>query len=86
MIANEPVAVTEHEREADGIEENAAEAGVHHAFHKHVYRFTGTAETGFEHREADLHAEHQEGGNQRPGGIDRIYDIPAAFTTGASSA
>ena len=75
MIADEAVAVAEHEREADGVEQNAAEAGIHHAFHQHVYGFAGAAEAGFEHREADLHAEHQERRDQCPGGVDRVDDI-----------
>ena len=75
VIADEAVAVAEHERETDGVEQNAAKAGVHDAFHQHVHRLARTAEAGFEHREADLHAEHQERRDQRPHGVDRIDDV-----------
>ncbi len=71
VIADEAVAVAEHEGEAEGVEENAAKAGVHDAFHQHVDGFTGAAEAGFQHGEADLHAEHQEGGDQRPDRVER---------------
>jgi hypothetical protein len=70
-----PLPWAEHERETDGIKQNAAQAGVHHAFHQHVHRFARAAETGFEHREADLHSEHEERRDQRPRGVDGIHDI-----------
>ena len=60
MITNQPVAMTEHERESDGIEENTAEAGIDDAFHQNVYGLTGAAETGLQHGESNLHAEYQE--------------------------
>ncbi len=75
MIADEAVAVREHEGKTDGVEENAAKTGVHYAFHEHVDGFTGTTEAGFQHGEADLHAEHQEGGDQRPGGVYRVDHV-----------
>src|SRR5690348_13291979 len=37
VIADKSVTMTEHEREADGIEKNAAKAGVDNAFHQHVH-------------------------------------------------
>src|ERR1700674_1332476 len=75
VISNESVAVAEHEGKADGIEENAAKTGIHNAFHEHIDGFARTTESGLQHGEADLHAENQEGGNQRPGSVDGIDDI-----------
>ena len=75
VIADEAIAVAEHEREAEGVEENAAQAGVHHAFHQHVDGFTRAAEAGFQHGEADLHAEHEKCGDQRPHRVDGIDDV-----------
>ena len=75
MIADESVAVAEHERETDGIEQNAAKASIHDAFHEHVHGLAGTAETSFEHGESDLHAEHQERRDQRPRRVHRIHDV-----------
>ena len=66
VVADEAVAVAEHEGEAEGVEENAAEAGVDDALHQHVDGLARAAEAGFEHGEADLHAEDQEGRDQRP--------------------
>ena len=75
VIADEAVAVGEHESKTDGVEENSAKTGVHYAFHEHVDGFTGATETGFQHGEADLHAEHQEGGDQGPGGVHRVDHV-----------
>src|SRR5579872_916180 len=58
VVADESVAVGKHESEAEGVKQDSAEAGIHHAFHQHVYGFFGAAESGFEHSEANLHAEH----------------------------
>src|SRR5260370_14433055 len=59
VITDETVAVGEHKREADGVEQNAAKAGVHYALDENVHGFTRPAEAGFEHGEADLHTEHE---------------------------
>ena len=75
MIADEAVAVGEHEGKADSVEEDAAKTGVHYAFHQHVDGFTGTTEAGFQHGESNLHAEHQEGGDQRPCCVHRVHDV-----------
>ena len=74
---DETVAVAEHEGEAPGVEEKTAEAGVDDAFHQHVYGFARAAEARFEHRESDLHAEHQECRDQRPHRVDRVDDVIA---------
>src|SRR5690348_11393299 len=74
MVSDEAVTMAEHEGETKRIKENAAEAGVHDAFHEDVHRLTGAAETCLEHGEAYLHAEHQEGSNQRPHCVDGIND------------
>ena len=66
------VAVFEHEGEADGPEEDAADAGVGDAFDEDVDRLALAGEARLEHDEADLHAEDQEGGDQRPGGVDGV--------------
>ena len=75
VITDEPVAVAEHEGEADGVEENAAEAGVNDTLHQHVDRFARTAKASLKHREADLHAEDKERRNQGPRSVDRVDDV-----------
>ncbi len=44
---------------------------------KHVDRFARAAEARLQHGESDLHAEDQEGGDQRPHGVDRVDDVVA---------
>src|SRR5579871_3062536 len=57
VVTDESIAVAEHERETDGIEQNAAEASIDHALDQHVDRFPRAAEASFQHREAHLHTE-----------------------------
>ena len=75
VLADEAVAVAEHEGKAEGVEQNAAEAGVDDAFHQYVDGFAGAAESGFEHGEAHLHAEHEERRDQRPNRVERVDDV-----------
>ena len=75
MPADEGVARAEHEREAPAPVQKAADAGVEHAFDQHVDGFTVSAEAGFEHREAGLHAEHEERAEQHPAGVDRVDQV-----------
>ena len=75
VVSNEAVAVAEHECEAEGIEQNAAKAGIDDAFHQHVDGLTGAAEARFQHGEADLHAEHEESGDQGPGSVHRVDHV-----------
>src|SRR5229473_4169153 len=63
VITDKAIAMAEHECETDRKEQNAAETGIHHAFHQYVYGFPGTAEAGFQHGESNLHSKHQERGN-----------------------
>ena len=72
MIADKPVAMAEHEGEADGIEKNAAETCVHNAFHQHVNGFARAAEAGFKHGESDLHSENEKRCDQRPHSVHGI--------------
>jgi len=57
-----------------GVKEESAQAGVEYAFNPHVDSFAASTETGFKHRETSLHAEHQEGCNQRPAGVQWVDD------------
>src|ERR1700735_2312255 len=75
VVADEAVAVAEHEGKADGVKQNAAETCVYDAFHQNVYGFPRTAKAGFQHCETHLHAENKKRGNQRPSGVDRIHDV-----------
>jgi hypothetical protein len=75
VITDKSVAVCKHESKANGIKQDAAKACVNHAFHKDIHGFARPAEAGFEHREPNLHSENQEGSNQRPHGLHRIYDV-----------
>ena len=81
MITDEAVAVAEHEGKTDGVEENAAKAGVDHAFHQHVDGFARATEAGFQHREPDLHAEDEEGSDQVQAVLTGLT-TSAAFTSG----
>ena len=65
----------EHEREAPAPVQQAAHAGVEHAFDQHVDGFAIAAEAGFEHREAGLHAEHEKRAEQHPARVDRIDQV-----------
>src|SRR6202171_2345729 len=73
-----------HEGKTNGVEENPAKAGVYYAFHEHVARLTGAAETSFQHGEADLHAKHQEGGDKGPSSVNRIDDVGRLYFGSAS--
>ncbi len=75
MVTDESVTVAEHECEADGIEQNAAKAGIHDAFHQNVDGLARTAEARFQHGEADLHAEHEECRHEGPRCVHRIHDV-----------
>src|SRR5450755_3413560 len=59
VIADEAVAMTEHECKTDGIEENTAKAGIYDALHEDVDCLTRPAKARFQHRETDLHTEDQ---------------------------
>src|SRR4029077_9477314 len=67
--------MTEHEREAEGVEENSAQTCVRDALHEHIHGLTRAAESSFQHGETDLHAKHQECSQQRPDGVDGINHI-----------
>ena len=71
--ADEAVPRLEHEGEAPRPERDTADAGVDDAFDEDVDRFTRARETGLEHHEADLHAEHQERRDQRPRRVDGVH-------------
>ncbi len=75
VIADEAVAMAEHEGEANGIEENAAETRIYDALHQHVDGFTRAAETRLQHGEADLHTEDEERRDQCPCGVDGVDDV-----------
>ena len=70
--SDERRAGAEHEGKAPRPEGHAADAGVDDAFDQDVDRFARAREAGLEHHEADLHAEHQEGRDQRPDGVDCV--------------
>jgi len=71
--ADERVAMTEHERVADRPEQHAADGGIQDTFHQDVYRLFGAGEAGLQHDESGLHAEDEEGGDQRPRGVDGVH-------------
>ena len=75
--ADESVAMAEHESEAPGVEEDSAETGVDDALHENVDSLARAAESGFQHREANLHAEDQKRRDQRPHCVDRVDDVIA---------
>ena len=61
----------EHEGVADGPERQHADGEVHEVLHQDVGRVLGAGEARFEHREAGLHQEDQDGREQRPYRVDR---------------
>src|SRR5207249_11393674 len=66
LMADEAVAATELEREADGPVQEAAQARVEHALEKDVDALLRSRDPGFEGHEARLHEEHQERSDQHP--------------------
>src|ERR1700730_6825762 len=84
VIADEPVAVSKHERKTDGVEQNAAQTCIHYAFHQYVHRFTRTTETSFQHGETDLHTENQKRSHQGPGGVDWVHHVGGFYFRSAS--
>ena len=82
VIADEAIAVTEHERKAECVEQNAAQACVDDTLHQHVHGFARAAETGFQHREADLHAEYEKRRDQSPAVLTGLTTSDA-LTSGA---
>src|SRR6185369_12238654 len=60
VITDEAVAVAEHERKTNGIEQNAAEACIDNALHQNVHCLSRPTEARLKHGEANLHAEHEE--------------------------
>src|ERR1700751_5289296 len=79
VIADEPVAVSKHERKTDDVEQNAAKTCIHYAFHQYVHGLPGTTETSFQHGETDLHAENQKRSHQGPGGVDWIHHVGSFY-------
>jgi len=77
VVADEPVAMAEHECEAPGVKKNAAKTRVYDAFHQDVHRFARPAEPGLQHRESDLHAEDEEGCDQCPDCVYRVNNVIA---------
>jgi hypothetical protein len=75
VVANEAVAVAEHEGKSKREEEQAAKAGVDDALHQHVDSFARPAKARFQHGEAYLHAKNQEGGQERPHSVKWVDDI-----------
>ncbi len=73
--ADEAVAVFEHEGEAPCPERNAADAGVDDAFDEDVDGLALAGEARLEHDEADLHAEDEERGDQRPRRVDGVDGV-----------
>src|SRR5262245_28856881 len=74
---NEPVTMTKHKRKTESVKKKSTKAGVHNAFHQHVYGLARAAETSFKHGEANLHTENEKGRNQRPNGGDGIHYVVA---------
>jgi hypothetical protein len=77
MPADKGVASAEHERKPPSPVQQAAHAGVEHAFHQHVDGFTIPTEARLEHGEAGLHAENEEGAQEHPGRVDRVDEAPS---------
>ena len=64
VVPDPAVARPEHEREAERVEQDAAQGGVHDALDHDVRDFTGSGEPALEHHEPGLHEEHEERGHQ----------------------
>ena len=72
LVADEAVPRAEHEREAPGPEQNAAEAGVDDPLEEDVHRLARPGEPGLEEHEPRLHEEHEERRDERPHRVDRV--------------
>src|SRR5581483_11669524 len=75
VISDESVPVAEHERGTERVKEESAQTGVDDALHQHVHGLARAAEPGFEHGEAHLHSENEEGSDECPGSVDGVDDI-----------
>jgi hypothetical protein len=82
LVADDPVAQPELEGEADRPVEEAAQAGVEHAFQQHVDRFPGAGETRLEGHEAGLHEDDEERRDQHPRGVSRADEAVGLLSRG----
>src|SRR6185295_12104000 len=77
VVANEPVAMAEHEGKAESVEKDPAQASVHDTLHQDVHGFSRSTKAGLQHGKPDLHAEDQERRNQSPDGVERVDNVVA---------
>ena len=75
VVANEPVAMAEHESESESEEQEPTEARVYDALHEYIDRLAGTAKAGLDHGKPDLHTEYQECRDQSPHRVQRVHDV-----------
>jgi hypothetical protein len=75
LVTDELVPGAEHEREADGPEQDAAERRVDDALEEDVADLPGPGEAGLQHHEPGLHEEDQEGRHQRPDRVQRVDHV-----------
>ena len=73
-MADDAVAGAEHEGEAERPEQQRAQARVDDALLEDVDDLTSSGEPGLEHHEPGLHEEHEEGGDEHPGGVGAVDD------------
>ena len=74
-MADHPVAGAEHEGEAEGPEQQGAQARVDDALQQDVDGLPGAGEAGLQHHEAGLHEEHQERGDEHPGRVRGVHHV-----------
>jgi hypothetical protein len=74
-VPDPTVACSEHEREAERPEQDAAQTRVGDALEHDVRDFTRPSEPGFQHHEAGLHEEHQERRHQHPHRVEGVDDV-----------
>jgi hypothetical protein len=72
LAPDEAVTGAKHEGEAEGPEERAAKAGIDDSLEEDVDRLASAGKACFEEQKPCLHEEHQEGGDQRPHGVERV--------------
>ena len=66
----------EHEREPDRVVREQRDRERRDVHHHHVAGVLRPGEPGDQEREADLHEQHEEAGEQHPGEVDRDAEVP----------
>ena len=81
VVPDQPIAMAEHECEAERVEEDPAKTCIDNALHQDINRLTRAAEARFQHGKSNLHAKYEKRRNQGPNRVDRVDNV-IPFQTG----